>query len=183
MNFIINWELNEHEFSEQLFKLTKQCQDTGSIIPLPIPQPTGDIFLILSSFILSQVSCHGCDARCCKSNPPTEDPTFFTSKEYRRIMDLHPEYGVISRKFRAVREIGYECDMPCPLLLNNRCGAYEVRPFVCFFYPIQFGGSANSVAVMSLSSYCPESARIAIKIYELTWESRKRMTEVRSIFS
>jgi len=169
----IDWELPEKEFIDQIRDMILKSVREEAAITLPILlHGAGDLVETLS-LINSQIDCNGCDARCCKYNPGNH-PTAITLKEYEMIKRKfgHHDFNV---------EGGFaHIPMPCPFLEDSRCTIYSDRPFMCYMFPFQPGGSVEGIGTkevpaVSLSAACPEARRIAERVYMQFREARSRV--------
>lgn len=151
---VIDWELSEINFEKSIDEMIVRVSESGNVLVLPFKITPGEQFFNIIVAVLSQIDCKNCDARCCTSNPPTENPIEMTAREYYDIThEKSPERLV---------KISYPCRF---LNENNQCSAYNNRPMVCVMYPLQTGGMSDGSLAVSLSSHCPEARRITKNIY------------------
>jgi Fe-S-cluster containining protein len=163
---LINWELDQPAFRQQIKELINDCRKNGKVIPLPFVMYGAQSSLDMITVINSQVNCDNCSAPCCKANPNGE-PTQLLPGEYERLLLKYGDSHFIQKSKEALLKT------PCPFLKKDRCIIYPDRPLVCVFYPFQPGAiNGNGEEVMALASSCPEARRIARSAYMSAWRIR-----------
>lgn len=174
--YVIDWELNKEAFARHIQDLILKMNSSGKVIPLPVEGIPGRAFLAQLSLLLSQVSCAGCSARCCRSNPCGDQEVPLMPGEYRK---LSARYG--AGPFKRGKEC-HVIPMPCSFLkeeyhrdwgFHGRCSIYADRPLVCVIFPFQWGGRIDTEIALSVSSDCSEGRRIAEAVYMASWELRR----------
>ena len=165
MKSLLNWELDQTAFYNQIVDMIKRSHKNGKVIPLPIAFQPGIIGVNQLSLLVSQVNCDRCDARCCKEET-YGSPIEILPPEYSR---LQARYGRDKFYFRDNKPC---LIMPCTFLYNERCSIYLERPLVCPFQPGARDGNGN--VLMAVASICPEARRIAQRLYMVEWQMRQQ---------
>lgn len=175
MTYVIDWELSQDAFRDQVRELIRRARKHGKVLALPIEIRNGQTAIDMLTLLMAQVDCENCDAPCCKSNP-----------EGMLTQMLPPEYERLSAKYGKehfiVKEDGAYLPMPCPFLrkgpnpqLKQLCKIYQDRPLVCVLYPFQPGandGAGNHI--LAVASSCPEGRRIARAVFMTAWRIRQQ---------
>jgi Fe-S-cluster containining protein len=181
MQFSINWDLPEVEFRHLVEGLILDARKNSTVIPLPCRINNNG--LELQTLLLSQVNCDGCDARCCRSPDFAEFGVPFMDTEYQALVK---RIGADKLNNMAIKSVGRTryIPTPCPFLHKKQCSIYDIRPFICVIYPLDYSAIDDEGSkMMSLDSFCPEARRIAKRIYMTHWKLLKKEPEVMSQMS
>jgi Fe-S-cluster containining protein len=172
---LINWELDEAAFRNQVRNMVTQCRKRGKVIGLPIILQPGDGFVDLLSMLLGAIDCSTCGGNCCKNSPHT-----------KTIGILPSEYAALSKKYGKDKFVITGDDvflpMPCPFMRSTEgkhCSIYSDRPFVCTFFPFQFGGvNGEGQTLLSVASDCPEARRLSVNVFMANWQLRTKFKDI-----
>lgn len=175
----IDWYLDEKSFKEQINNLVCTARKEGKVITLPLILNNGISGLELITSVISSVSCDGCDAPCCRSNPYGKQTLGLISSEYLRLEKIFGSKVLIGKGLKICHngsELLIDIPLPCPFLdKNNKCSIYNERPLVCVLYPFQPGGSDNmGNTLVALAVDCKEARKIAKRVYLTYWNIRKQ---------
>ncbi len=155
----INWGLSRRDFADSLKRLFEELRKNHAAIPLSIAAEIGAVTCLLAS-----IDCKGCPGSCCNR----------ASKQVLLSPDEAPRLGVKST-VDAQRQASLP--LPCRFLKKGQCSIYSERPAACRIYPVQFGGSAQgasgSQVIIGLDSFCPESPRVALRVYLAAYDLAK----------
>ncbi len=152
----INWDLSRREFADSLKRLFADLQQHHAAIPLSIAADIGAVTCLLAG-----IDCKGCPGLCCTraSKHVSLSPDEATHLGIKGTPDDHGQVAL---------------SLPCKFLKKGQCSVYSERPVACKFYPVQFGGSGQGTSgqqvIIGLDSLCPESARIALRVYLTSYD-------------
>lgn len=167
MTVELRWDVGQKEFRESVKKMIAGARKDGKVIALPV-EPHLDTMLL----ILSQVSCDGCDAVCCKISPP-DGIVGIAPSEYEVLLKRCDGKGMHKT------EIGAAIEMPCRFLEKGRCTVYEDRPLTCISFPVQPGATYSSggkmIEALAVSSYCPAARKAAVQVYMMMWRIKQKV--------
>lgn len=168
MAYLIDWNLSQAQFRNQVRDLIHQAEKRGKVLALPLEVQPGQVMLNLITLLLAQVNCEGCDAPCCRRNP-NDEPIELLPPEYKRLEEKYGPQHFIVKDEKAF------LPMPCPFLKQDRCSIYPARPIVCVIYPYQPGAvDGEGKVIMAVAASCPEAKRIARNIYMTAWRLRRQ---------
>jgi Fe-S-cluster containining protein len=173
MQFVIDWELPEAEFRNQIETLIRNARKSEVVIPLPCN--ITDNGLELMALVLSQINCDGCDAPCCRSPKFAEFGISLLATEYQALVERIGVDKLTKMGIKLDGNTGY-IPTPCPFLHKNLCSIYDIRPFICVQYPIQ--QNEEDPELISLDPLCREARRIAKRVYMTYWKLLKKAPEV-----
>ncbi len=152
----IDWGLSRREFADSLKRLFSELQKNHAAIPLSIAADIGAVTCLLAS-----IDCKGCTGLCCNR----------ASKHVLLSPDEASRLGV---KQTTDAKDPASLPLPCRFLKKAQCSIYSERPAACRFYPVQFGGSGQGASgtqvIIGLDSLCPESARVALRVYMTSYD-------------
>lgn len=152
----INWGLSRREFADSLKRLFAELQKNHAAIPLAIAADIGAVTCLLAS-----IDCKGCPGLCC-------------TRASKQVMLSPYEASRLGIKQASDAQGQSSLPLPCKFLKKAQCSIYSERPAACRFYPVQFGGSgqgaSGSQVIIGLDSLCPESARVALRVYLTSYD-------------
>ena len=152
----IDWNLPRREFAESLKKLFADLQKNHAAIPLSITADIGAVTCLLAS-----IDCKGCPGLCC-------------TRASKHVLLSPDEASRLGIKQTIDSQGQPFLPLPCKFLRKAQCSIYSERPAACRFYPVQFGGSgqgaSGSQVIIGLDSLCPESARVALRVYLTSYD-------------
>jgi len=181
---VLDWEVGQEEFRQQIREMVSTCAREGRVIPLPLRLVQGIELTGQLGFLLTMVNCDQCNALCC---------TRESSPDGEGIGLIGPEVEFVQRAGYAhcIQEnsLGKCLPYPCPFYSakhNGRgCSIYPDRPFACVLYPFQPGGwlGEEGVLAISVAASCPEGRRIARSVYMHTWRVRQKFMGMKEVIA
>lgn len=163
---VLNWDVGEWEFMDQVEAMIKIAENYGKSLPLPVALQTGEAFVGQVALLLAAVNCKECSADCC-----------------RHAMDQNDEgIGLLPDEMKLFQQVGAKIidrgaegshtPYPCPFYSGEEfgdcCAIYKGRPLSCMLFPFQPGGFMGEhaeIPTVSINAKCPEGKRLTRFIY------------------
>jgi len=154
----IDWDVSRRDFAANLKKLFEAIRQRRAAIPLPVAATAGS-----AAALLAGIDRRGCEGICCISG--SQFVSLFPSEAARLGVTGAPDsQGQIPMV------------LPCRFLKKGRCSVYSERPARCRLYPVQIGGTGEGPSgqetIVGLDSVCPESARLALRLFLAAYDLR-----------